>query len=125
MKIDISELHQRHLNWDNHIPKELKNIWDANLELIKEIGNLKFCKAIVPEDAISLDVETIARADAVNLDVETIARADAGEKLICAAVYARFKLRNETNTCQLRNETNTCQLRNETNFVTRQTRVNF
>ena len=24
MKIDISELHQSHLNWDDHIPKELK-----------------------------------------------------------------------------------------------------
>ena len=88
MKIDISELHQRHLNWDDPIPKELKNIWDANFELIKEMGNLKFCRAIVPEGAVSLDIETIDTADA-------------GEKRVCEAVYARFKLLNETNSCQL------------------------
>ena len=59
MEIDITELHQRHLNGDDPIPKELKYIWDANIELIKEIGDLKFCGAIVPEDAVSLDIETI------------------------------------------------------------------
>ena len=56
--------------------------------LIKEIGCLKFCRAIVPEVAISLDIETIDTTDA-------------GEKLICGAVYPMFKLRNETNSCQL------------------------
>ena len=82
----MSELHQCHLNWEDPIPKEIKNIWDA--KLIKEIGNLKFCRAILPEDTISLDIDTIDTADT-------------GEKLICAAVYARFKLRNETILCQL------------------------
>ena len=75
MEIDCSELHQSHLNLDDRIAKELNNIWDANFELIKEIGNLKFYRAIVPEDAVSLDIETIDTADA-------------GDKLICAAVYA-------------------------------------
>ena len=73
MKIDMSELHQCHLNWEDPIPKELKNIWDANFELIKEIGNLKFCRAILSEDTVSLDIDTIDTADT-------------GEKLICAAV---------------------------------------
>ena len=50
--------------------------------------DLKFRRAVIPNDAISLDVETT--------DV-----ADAGENLICAAVYARYKLSNGGHSCQL------------------------
>ena len=76
MKIAVSKLHQPHLDWDDPIPKELKDIWDANFELKKEIGKFKYCRAIVPEAAVSLDIQTIDTANA-------------GENLICAAVYAR------------------------------------
>ena len=55
---------------------------------MKEIGNLKFCRAVIPKDAVSLDVELIHSADA-------------GENLICAAVHARYKLRNGNFSCQL------------------------
>ena len=40
MKLDVSVLHQRSLDWDDPIPAELKNIWVANFNLIKEIGNI-------------------------------------------------------------------------------------
>ena len=56
------------------MPSELKTFCVSNFDLMRQIGNIKFHLAIVPEDAISLDIET----------TET---ADAGEKLICAAIY--------------------------------------
>ena len=82
--LDIRVLHQRGLDWGDPLPTELKNIWVANFDLIKEIGDLKFRRAVIRDDAISLDVETIGVADA-------------GENLICAAVYARYKLMGAIN----------------------------
>ena len=69
IKLDISVLHQRHV---------VKYIWIANFNLIKEIGNLKFRRAVIPIDAVSLDVLTFDTADAT-------------ENLICSAIYARCK----------------------------------
>ena len=88
MKLDISILHQRGIDWDDPIPAELKTIWAANFDLIKELGTLQFRRAIVPENAASLDIETIDTADA-------------GENLVCAANYARFKLRGGGHSCRL------------------------
>ena len=88
MKIDIAILHKCCFNWGDPIPNELKNIWRENFDLMKEIGNIQFSRAVVPPDAVSLDVETIDLADA-------------GENLICAAIYARFERRDGTFSCQL------------------------
>ena len=88
MKLDISILHQHQLDWDDPIPSHLKIIWEANFELIRELGNIRFNRAVIPEDA-------------VHLDVETLDTADAGENLICAAVYARYKRKNGEYSCQL------------------------
>ena len=59
LKLDV--LHQRGLDWDDPLPTELKNIWVPNFDLIKEIGELKFRRDEIPNDAISLNVETIGR----------------------------------------------------------------
>ena len=63
-------------------------IWSENFNVIQELGQLKFNRAVIPENA-------------VNLDVETINVADAGDNLICAAVYARYKLKSGKYSCQL------------------------
>ena len=52
IKLDISVLHQRQLDWDDPIPGELKNIWIGNFDLIKELGSLKFHCAVTPVDAV-------------------------------------------------------------------------
>jgi hypothetical protein len=88
MKLDLRELTRRKLDWDDKIPIELKSIWKNNFEMMKEIGKIKFNRAVVPKDAI-------------NLNVETIDTADASQSLVCAAIYARFKRRNGEYSCQL------------------------
>lgn len=88
MKIDLQELVHHKLNWDDKIPDNLRQLWESNFELIKEIGQLKFNRAIIPEDAI-------------NLDINTIDLGDASQSMACVAIYARFRRRNGEYSCQL------------------------
>ena len=88
IKLDISLLHKRCVGWDDPIPSELKEIWVKNFETINDLANAQFQRAVVPPDA-------------VNLEVETIDAADAGENLVCAAIYARFLRRDGSYSCQL------------------------
>ena len=37
MKIDLSELSSRRLDWDDKIPNDLKSIWKSNFELMSEM----------------------------------------------------------------------------------------
>ena len=87
-KLDVVQLHKHCPDWDDPIPTHLKEIWVRNFEVIEELRELRFYRAIVPSDA-------------VNLDIETIETADAGEELVCAAVYARFMRKDGTFSCQL------------------------
>ena len=56
--------------------------------MMKEIGKIKFQRAVVPEDAINLEIQT---SDA----------ADASQKLACVAIHARFLKKDVTHSCQL------------------------
>ena len=88
MKLDIHELHARKLGWDDKLPDKLRNIMVSNFELMQEIANIKFNRAVVP-------------IDAKNLNIETIATRDASKDLICVAIYARFERNNGWFLCQL------------------------
>ena len=57
-------------------------------EMIQEIGKIRFHRAIVPEDAI-------------NPDIETIDTADASPDIVCIAIYCRFQKRDGSYSCQL------------------------
>ena len=70
------------------LPDELRPIWISDLEMMLEIGRIKFQSEVVPEDAINLDIQTI---DAV----------DASQKLACVAIYAKYFKRDGTHSCQL------------------------
>ena len=87
MKLDIHELHSRKLDWDDKLPDDLRRIWVSNFELMQEIGNIKFNKAVVP-------------IDAKNLNIETIDTGDASKDLVCSAIYARFEIYNGGFSCQ-------------------------
>ena len=49
--------------------------------MMKELPNLKYRRSVVPDDAVSLEVNTICCGDA-------------SKELACTAVYVRFKLRD-------------------------------
>ena len=56
--------------------------------MMQKNGQTKFQRAVVPEDII-------------NLDIQTIDAADANQKLACVAISAKFFRRNVTHSCQL------------------------
>ena len=59
MKLDLRTLVNRKLDWDDKIPTDLKTIWLSNFKMIGELADIQFNRAIVPQDAVSLDINTI------------------------------------------------------------------
>ena len=84
MKLDLSELCNRKLRWDDTIPDDLKAVWKSNFEMMMEIKKLRFSRTIIPEDAANLDIDKIDSADAIH-------------SLVCAAIYARIKRKKMVN----------------------------
>ena len=69
MKIDLHELVQHKLDWDDNI----RSLWISHFDMINEIKTLKYRRAVVP-------------ADAVNLEINTIDFGDASRQMACAAI---------------------------------------
>ena len=88
MKLDLHTLVQRGLQWDDKIPNDLLPIWHNHFEMIKEIDSIHFKRAVIPDDALSLEVSTLDFADA-------------SKELICVAIYARFFRKSGKYSCQL------------------------
>ena len=86
MKLDLHELVQRKLDWDDPIPDELRPLWKSHFEMMQEINNLKYRQAVIPDDATSLDINTIDFGDA-------------SKSIAC--VYARFQRKFGGYSCQL------------------------
>ena len=64
MNLDLHTLLKRSLDWDNMVPDELRPIWISHFEMMQEISRIKFQRAVVPEDAINLHIQTIDTAEA-------------------------------------------------------------
>ena len=88
MKLCLAELVNQKFSWDDKLPDDLKNIWLSHFKMIKELKSVKFNRAVVP-------------VDAVNMDINTIELGDASNKIACSAIYVRFKRRCGLYSCQL------------------------
>ena len=88
IKLDLHELITRKLQWDDVIPDVLRPIWCSHFEMMEEVKNVRFQRAVIPEDAISLDAETLDFGDASKV-------------LVCVAIYVRYNLKNGERSCQL------------------------
>ena len=76
------------MDWNDKIPNDLKEIWLANFQSIKNLGTIRFKRVVIPIDTVSLDIETI--------DV-----GDASHSAVCSVVYARVLRSNGEYSCQL------------------------
>ena len=56
LKLDLMELRQRRLDWDDPVPNELKALWQTNFEMMQELGSIRYKRAIVPSDAANLNM---------------------------------------------------------------------
>ena len=81
LKMDLQQLVQRKLDWNDVIPVDLRPLWESNFELIKSVGTLRFKPTIIPEDA-------------VNLDINTLDFGDASKTMLITSVYVSFKCKN-------------------------------
>ena len=88
MKIDLPTLVQRQLNWDDTIPGNVRPLWEKHFQMMQKIKNIKFSRAIIPKDAISLNINTV--------DI-----GDARKNIACVAIYARCERSNGQFSCQL------------------------
>ena len=86
-KVDLKVLTKGKYAWTDNIPDDLKGIWVSNFELIRQLGNVLIKRAVVPEDAVSLDIETLELGDA-------------SEELACSVIYGRFTLKSGEYSCQ-------------------------
>ena len=81
MKIDLRDLVSRGIQLKDKIPDELRPIWKSHFEMMSEIASLRYHRSVVPDDAVSLDIDTIDTGDASKM-------------MACVAIYARFKRQN-------------------------------
>ena len=88
IKWDNTQIQRTGLTWGDPIPDNLRSVWKDNLEMIQELGTLKYNRVIVPANAKSLEITTIDAGDA-------------SPHLICSATYARFECTDNTFSCQL------------------------
>ena len=88
MKIDLHTWVQRKLNWEDAIPEDLRQLWETHFQIMQEIKNIKFKRAIILKDAISLNINT---ADT----------GDASKNITWAVIYARRERSNGEFLCQI------------------------
>ena len=87
-KIDLHEFVHRKLKWEEEIPDNLRPIWESNFKMIGQLKDLRYKRAVVPEDAASLEIDTLEFGDASKV-------------LVCVAIYVRFLRKCGSYSCQL------------------------
>ena len=88
MKLDLHELCQLKLDWDDPVPEVLLDKWVANMEKIQALKGLAFQRTVIP-------------ADAADDKVELLVMTDASQNLGVVAVFGRVKRKNGQYSCQL------------------------
>ena len=88
MKVSLHQLVQRKMQWDDILPNELMPVWSNHFDMINEMRNIRYQRAVIPSDAASLDAETLEFGDASKTNV-------------CVAIYVRFRRRDGSHSCQL------------------------
>jgi hypothetical protein len=87
-KLDMRDLILSGCGWDDRIPDEFHQTWTNNFQLMESTSELVYNRAVVPDNAVSMDIELIGAGDA-------------SERMVCAGCYIRFKLKDDRYSCQL------------------------
>ena len=88
IKLDLHELVLQKLDWDDKIPDNLRPIRESHSQMMNEIKTLKYQRAVIPEDTIDTQIDTLDFGDA-------------SREIACIAIYARFKRKDGSYSCQL------------------------
>ena len=88
LKLDLHDLVDLKLSWDQSIPDSFFEKWIRNIEKIQDIREIMFARTIIPEDAISPEVELIISSDA-------------SQYIAVATVHGRVRRKNGEYSCTL------------------------
>ena len=88
MKLDLHNLVERQLGWDDAIPDNLRAVWKTHFEMMEEIKSVTFKRCIIPEDAVDIKISTLDFGDA-------------SKHIAASAIYGRVLRKNGTYSCQL------------------------
>lgn len=88
-KIDLSNICQLRLGWDELLPEALLDLWVSNLQLMQELAALS-----VPRSLLSLPYDT-------EFGVELIVSTDSSQLIAAACVHARIRLLSGEFACLL------------------------
>lgn len=87
-KLDLHELCNRKLDWDDPVPMELLENWANNMAAIQDLRNVVFKRTIIPVDAATCTVDLLVAVDA-------------SQYLAAAAIYGRVLRKCGSYSCQL------------------------
>ena len=88
LKLDLHELSDLKLDWDDQVPACYLDLWTHNLRVIGTLADVIFPRAVVPKDAASEEFELLVLVDA-------------SAQISIATVYARSLKKDGTYYCQL------------------------
>ena len=88
LKLDLHDLLQYQLDWDDQVPIELLPLWVDNLSTIQELKTVWFRRCILPSNAASTDITLITSVDA-------------SKNIAAATVHARCQLKDGSYSCSL------------------------
>ena len=88
MKLDLHEISDLKVDWDEKLPDRLLNTWVSNIQVMQSLNTLQFKRSVIPDDA-------------ANTDIELLVFCDASMEISLAAVYARVLRTNGSYSCQL------------------------
>jgi hypothetical protein len=87
-KLDLHQLCELKLDWDDKVPEELLDKWVSNMEKIQELRGMTFQRSVIPVDAVSPQIELLVHTDA-------------SQNLGVVAIFGRVLRRNGLYSCQL------------------------
>jgi len=87
-KLDLHQLCELKLDWDDKVPEELLDKWVGNMEKIQALRGMTFQRSVIP-------------VDAVNTQIELLVHTDASQNLGVVAIFGRVLRKNGLYSCQL------------------------
>ncbi len=87
-KLDLHQLCELKLDWDDKVPEELLDKWVGNMEKIQALRGVTFQRTVIPDDAINTQIELLVHTDAI-------------QNLGVVAIFGRVLRKNGLYSCQL------------------------
>jgi len=88
LKLDLHQLCELKLDWDDPVPADLLDKWANNMGTIQQLKTVTFNRTVIPEDAVDTKVELLVATDA-------------SQNIGIIAVYGRVLRKNGEYSCQL------------------------